>query len=148
MNMHQIKAAMARDEYAKHSGMELVEVSPGHARVSMAIRKEHFNGLGVVHGGAIFTLADFAFEAAANAHGTIAVAINVNISYLRPVTGTMLYAEASELSRSRSIGSYTVRVTDEKEQLIAIFQGMVYRKGDPIPTAACGADSPPTTAQV
>jgi acyl-CoA thioesterase len=139
--MQQIRDLMARDEYAKHSWMELLDVSPGHATVRMRIRKEHLNGLGGVHGGAIFTLADFAFAAAANAHGTIAVAINVSISYLRPVAGAMLYAEAAELTRSRSLGSYTIRVTDEDKNLIAIFQGMVYRKDEPIPTAASGDDA-------
>ena len=130
------RALMERDAYAKHSGIKLVEVGPGTAKVTMTIGKEHLNGLGGVHGGAIFTLADFAFAGAANAQGTIAVAINVSISYLRPVTGRVLHAEATELSRSRSLASYMVRVTDETDQLVAVFQGMVFRKPDPIPTAA------------
>jgi len=138
--MDAIRALMERDEYAKHSGMKLLEVGPGAARVTMTIGKEHLNGLGGVHGGAIFTLADFAFAAAANAHGTIAVAINVSISYLRPVTGNVLHAQAAEVSRSRSLASYTVRVTDEKEHLVALFQGMVFRKADPIPTAASAGE--------
>jgi len=137
--MNEIRALMERDEYAKHSFIELTDVGPGRAKASMKIRKEHLNGLGGVHGAAIFTLADFVFAAAANAHGTVAVAINVSISYLRPAAGEMLHAEGVEIARSRSLASYTVRVTDDQQQLVAIFQGMVFRKPDPIPTAVSQA---------
>ena len=39
--------------------------------------------MGRAQGGAIFTLADFTFAAASNAHGIVAVGINVNITYLK-----------------------------------------------------------------
>jgi len=134
--MEPIKALFERDAFARHLGIELLEVGAGRARVRMALRPEHFNTLGGVHGGAIFGLADCAFGAASNSHGTLALAINVSISFLRPVEGEALYAEAVELSRSRRLGSYLVRVTQEDKELVAVFQGMAYRREEPLPTPA------------
>ena len=82
----------------------------------------------IAQGGAIFTLADTAFAAASNSHGTLAVAINVNISFLKAVVPGMLHAEAFENIVNKKIGSYTVNITDEEGDLVAVFQGMVYRK--------------------
>ena len=139
--MEQIQALFQGDPFARHQGVELTEVGPGRAKARMPLRKEHYNAMGGVHGGAIFALADAVFAPASNSHGTLAVAINVSISYLRPVEGKVLYAEATELSRSRRLGSYTIRVTDEQDRLVAIFQGMVYRRDDPLPAAGGGAPS-------
>jgi acyl-CoA thioesterase len=78
--MQSVKNLMSKDQFAKHSGIELLDVSKGTAKARMQIKKEHLNGIGIVHGGAIFTLADFVFAAASNSHGILAVAINVSIS--------------------------------------------------------------------
>jgi acyl-CoA thioesterase len=85
--------------------------------------------VGLVHGGALFTLADFAFAAAANSHDEVAVAINASISYLKGIKAGTLYAEAEELSNSRRISVYSIKITDDAGQLIAIFQGMAYKRG-------------------
>ena len=62
--MEKVRQLLSKDRYARHSGIELVDVGPGTATVRMRIVDEHRNGVGMVHGGAIFTLADFAFAAA------------------------------------------------------------------------------------
>lgn len=130
--MEQIKQLFKNDKFAQYNGIELLEVSEGSARAKMEINKNHFNGIGIVQGGAIFTLADFTFGAAANSYGTVAVAINVNISYMKSSKGGTLFAEAREISKNPKIGTYTIDVTDEDGELIAIFQGMAYRKRDKI----------------
>jgi acyl-CoA thioesterase len=80
----------------------------------------------------IFTVADYAFAVACNSHGTVAVAINVSISFLRPPEGDVLVAEAAEMSRSRRLGTYDVKVRDGEGNMVATFQGMAYRKGEAI----------------
>lgn len=140
--MDAVSELMEGDLFAKHLGIALVEVRPGYAKATMPIRREHANGFGMIHGGAIFALADFAFAAAVNSHGTLAVAINVSISYLRPPEGARLHAEASEIHRSRTLASCTVRITDDEQHLVGIFQGIAYRKTEPIPTAAPRDDTP------
>lgn len=122
------------DRFANSAGIELLEVSEGSARARMRIREDHLNAVNIVHGAAIFTLADLAFAVASNSHGNVAVAVNANISFLKAAgQGTRaLFAEAREVSRNFKLASYTVRVTDDQGELIAIFQGMVYRKKDRI----------------
>lgn len=127
--MDSIAAVVHKDAFARLVGIEIVELSPGHAKVKMVIREEHLNGLGVVHGGAIFTLADLGFAAACNSHGFDAVAVNVSVSYLKAAKGGALYAEAKEVSPHGKLGACTVRVTDDAGDLVALFQGLSYRKG-------------------
>jgi acyl-CoA thioesterase len=132
--MENIMRFFKNDRFAETAGIELLEVSEGKARAKMVIKEEHLNGVNTVHGGALFTLADLAFALAANSHGTVAVAVNVNISYFKAVSSGTLYAEAKEVSLNSKLGNYTVNITDENGQLIALFQGMAYRKKDPIIT--------------
>jgi len=71
------------DRFAKFIGAEIVKAEPGYAVVEMKITDNHMNGLNMVQGGAIFTLADYAFAAASNNSGNITIGVNVNISYLK-----------------------------------------------------------------
>lgn len=121
-----------RDEFAKLCGMEVVSMSPGHSICRMKIGPQHFNGYGSVQGGAIFTLADLAFAAASNAHGRVAVGINVNITYMKAAKSGTLQAEARELSANPKLATYTVDITDDNKNLIAVFQGLVYRKSETV----------------
>jgi len=127
--MPYLKQFLNDDKFALHAGIELLEVKSGTAKVRMEIKPFHLNGVGLVHGGALFTLADFAFAAAANSHEEVAVAINASISYLKGIKTGTLYAEAEEISNSRKISVYSIKVTDEAGQLIAMFHGMAYKKG-------------------
>jgi acyl-CoA thioesterase len=128
--MTTIEAYFKRDSYAESMGIKLLEFSEGRAKAKLEITKNHLNSAGTVHGGVIFTLADFAFAVAAHSHGTVAAAINSGISFLKAVSAGVLYAEAKEISFHPKLASYTVDVTNEKNELIASFQGMVYRKKD------------------
>ena len=130
--MDPVRQLFANDRFAAHCGIELLAVSPGQARAKMVLQPHHLNGLGTTQGGAIFTLADFTFAAASNAHGTVAVAINVSLSFLKATRAGALWAEARELPRSAKLGTYTVEVKDDAGDLVAIFQGMVYRKKENI----------------
>ncbi len=116
------------DQFAKHTGLELLEADKGYAKVKMSIQPYHLNGVKTVHGGAIFTLADFAFAVASNSHGRVAMGVNGTISYMKAATAGTLFAEAHETSRNHKLGHYTVNIFDEQQELIAIVQGMVYRK--------------------
>lgn len=120
------------DRFASHSGIALLEVAPGRARASMKIEPYHFNGAKTVHGGAIFTLADFAFAVASNSRGSLAMGINTSVSFVRAATKGTLYAEATEQSLNPKLATYLVTVTDDDNAVVAIFQGMVYRKKESI----------------
>jgi acyl-CoA thioesterase len=120
-----------KDLFARHVGIELTDMSPGHAAGRLKIQRFHLNGLGLTQGGVVFTLADLVFAAASNAGRPPAVAINSSISIVKATTeGAVLTAVATETSRNAKLATYTVHLTDDAGDMVAIFQGMVYIKKD------------------
>ena len=113
--------------------MRLVELRPGFAKTCFTVENRHMNNVGMVHGGAIFTLAAFAFGAAARSGGKVAVGVNTNLSFLKATRSGTLYAEATEISRSRKLSVCTVRVTNDAGELVAFFQGTAYITDEPFP---------------
>ena len=121
------------DRFAAMVGIELLEVGEGRAKAKLEIRDEHLNGVNIGHGGAIFSLADLAFAAASNSYGNIAVAINANISFFKAADKGILYAEAIEVSKNQKLATYNVSIRNNKGEMIASFQGTVYRKEKLLP---------------
>lgn len=114
----------ADDSAARHLGIEIVEVGPGFARLRMTVRPEMTNGLGVCHGGYIFTLADTAFAYSCNSHNQRAVAAGAMIEFVAPGFGNdVLTAEAREQHRAGRNGVYDVRVSRANGETIALFRG-------------------------
>lgn len=117
------------DKFAKYNSIKLIEARQGYAVAQMEITENHLNGVNIVQGGAIFTLADFAFAAASNIKA-VTLSINASISYFKPPKGKLLTAKATEISSSRKICSYNVDIFDQNGDLIARFNGIGYIKGD------------------
>lgn len=143
------RRVMQGDRWASAAGAKIVEVREGFARVRMRLRPDHLNGVGVVQGGAVFTLADYAFAAASNSHGTVAVALDVAITFARAARTGTLTAEATEESVSRRVSVCNVRVTDDRGELVALFRGTAFRKEDSLEAvlAASRAARPRRTAR-
>jgi acyl-CoA thioesterase len=117
------EAMWKEDDASKGLGMELIEVKPGCATLSMTVRPQMVNGQRIAHGGFIFTLADSAFAFACNTHNERAVAAQGSITFIRPgKLGDRLVASAREVSRSGRSGIYDVRVTVD-DTVIAEFRG-------------------------
>ncbi len=116
------------DHYASLANAELVKSAPGSALAKMTISSKHLNALDIAHGGAIFTLADYAFGAAANSYGSPAVCLQANISFIKACAAGTVYAEAREISRRRTIGTYEVCVRDEAGETVAHFTATAYFK--------------------
>ncbi len=132
-HMDEVKHCFAGDQFAATSGVQLVELRPGFAKARLDIQPRHLNSVGIVQGGAIFTLADFAFAVACNTSGRVAVAVNMNLSCMKAIRCGTLRAEACEVSRSKHISTCTVSVTNEKDELVALFHGTAYIKDEPFP---------------
>jgi len=122
-----------RDEpFANHMGIRLRDIGPGYAVLEARFSEKMTNFNGLIHGGAIFALIDEAFGAASNSHGTVALALNINVTYLRsPRINSLLIVEAKEESRNERTASYRIEVLEKDEkgdQKIALCQALVYRK--------------------
>jgi len=119
---------MRRDPFAERMGVELLEVDEGRAVARMEITDSHCNFLGMVHGGAIFSLADIAFGAAANSWGTRSMAIHITIDYLAaPGDTPYLQAEVHKTGRAGRACHYGMQVTDDSGEVIAVLSGWAYQ---------------------
>jgi acyl-CoA thioesterase len=118
-------ALWAQDQASRGLGMELLEVGPGRAVMRMTITPAMANGLGIAHGGFLYTLADSAFAFACNSYGDRAVASAGSITYLRPgKIGDVLTAVAQMRARSGKSGIYDVQLRDPAGTVIAEFRGI------------------------
>jgi len=123
-----------QEPFARKLGMRLLAVEEGCARVEITFNEDLENMFGMAHGGALFSLMDAAFEVASNSHGTMAVALNMNINYLAsPAKGVKLTAEAKEINRTNKTATYDIRAVDEKDKLLAVCHALVYRLDKPLP---------------
>ena len=129
-----IRCKVEREPYAQKLGLRLVRIERGYSLVRMALDRGIENMFGMAHGGAIYSLIDEAFETASNSHGTVSVALGVNVNYVEPPSpGDILYAEAKEVSRSSRISHYDIEVRNERKTLIAVCRAIAYRKKDRLP---------------
>lgn len=119
---------MQHDLFSQWLGIEVLEIKEGYSRIRMQIRKEMLNGLGIVHGGIAFSLADSAFAFACNNRNNLSVALDTSINFLKPVhVGDTLTAEATEIHNGRSTGLYHIEIRNQEEVKVAIFKGTCFR---------------------
>ncbi len=130
-----IERAVKRETFAQALNMELVELDDGHSVVKMIYDPKRMGNMYErAHGGALFGLIDEAFETAGQTKGTIAVALNVNVTYVTsPKPGSRLRAEANRISETKKTESYDIKITDGDGNLIATCKALAYQTGKPIP---------------
>jgi len=122
------------EPFAQKFGIRLLNLDDGYSKVEMKLTSDMENLFGMTHGGALFALIDEAFETASNSHGTVAVALNMSITYtFPPAPGSRLVAEAKELNRTSKTAVYDIKLSDDEGRLIASCQALVYRKGVRLP---------------
>jgi acyl-CoA thioesterase len=129
------RAILEADHAARQLGIELVDIKPGYAQMTMAIRPEMANGHGIGHGGMTFSLADTAMAYASNSRNQRAVAQSITVHFLAPThPGDLLTATATEVNRTQRTGIYDVVVTNQKSERIAVFRGTTHTiKGEYVP---------------
>ncbi|MBN1545129.1 MAG: hotdog fold thioesterase [Syntrophaceae bacterium] len=122
-----------KEPFAQKFGLKLLALDDGYSKVAMNFTADMENIFSQAHGGALFALIDEAFETASNSHGTMAVALNMNITYTSgPTEGATLTAEAKETNKTNKTALYEIKVREEN-RLIASCQALVYRLGKPLP---------------
>lgn len=128
--MKSLESKIRSDPFAKSLGIHVTRIGKGTATATLRVESHMLNFHGVTHGGVVFSLADAAFAAASNSHGTTALALNIEISFRRPgLPGDLLTAAASEESRGEKSALYHLKVTNQDKKVVAVGHGTVFRTG-------------------
>jgi acyl-CoA thioesterase len=129
-------AMFAKDRASRDLGIAIEVSGAGTASARMEVTERMINGLGVCHGGFIFTLADTAFAFACNCYGQATFAAGASIQFIRSARlGDSLLAEAREQYRGRNSGIYDVKVSNQEGTLVALFRGQSRTAGAPVAPA-------------
>ncbi len=133
--MHQDAVAYFSDNdaFGKLLGIQITDAGPGYATAEFELEKKHCNCFGTAHAGVLFTLAECAFGAAANAHGKLSVAVSCSISFTKPGLLGRLTAICRETSKGPRISSYVVEISNADNEVIATYQGLAYHRRQPFP---------------
>jgi len=119
---------MQDDLFSQWLGIQILEIREGYSRIKMNVRKEMINGLGIVHGGIAFSLADSAFAFACNNRNNLSVALDTSINFIKPVhVDDQLVAEAIEIHNGKSTGLYQITISNQRNHSVAIFKGTCFR---------------------
>lgn len=119
---------LAKDRFSSWLGVRLEKLEPGGCTVTMMVTKDMLNGFGIAHGGVTFALADTALAIASNSYNKLSVALDAAISYPKPVKlGDKLTAQASQISLTHKTGMYHILISNQHQQVVAVFKGTVYR---------------------
>lgn len=119
MTLDEVRERFSHDRFATVNGAVIDEIREGYAKCSMILNDTHRNALGAVMGGAIFTLADFAFAVASNWNKNPQVSLNASVSFLGKAKGEQLIAEAHKIKEGRKTCYYEVMVSDELGNQVA-----------------------------
>jgi acyl-CoA thioesterase len=118
IDLEQLRNFFKNDRFATGSGIVIDSATEDCVVCGMDLREEHKNAAGGVQGGAIFTLADFAFAVHCNmamvcGEAKLTVGQSCSISFLKPVKGRRLTAISTCISKGRRISVYKIRVEDD-----------------------------------
>ncbi|NCI45326.1 hydroxyphenylacetyl-CoA thioesterase PaaI [Sediminibacterium sp. WSJ-3] len=129
-----VNRMLETDYFSRWMNVQVLDVKEGYSRIQMVLRKEMLNGFGIAHGGISFALADSAFAFACNSDGMITVALDASISFPKPGReGDTLTAEAKRISQTRRTGLYLIHVTNQHNELVALFKGTCYKTDKHLP---------------
>ena len=116
-----LKFLNENDHFAKENGMVITRLEEGLSEAVLTASERHFNGVGIIMGGALFTLTDFAFAAGLNSFGFRAVGMNASTSFLKPgkgIPGAKFTARAKLVSKTRRTAVFDVNVYDDMDRLL------------------------------
>lgn len=130
-SMAQIIDRVKACPYSRHLGIEVVEVSPGYAKVTGVVTSEHANWLGRTHGGWVMSIADAAFSISSNTVPGIYVAVQFNINFVgNPPIGERVWAEGRVEHQGKTLAVVDIRVTDSQGRTLATATGTAVAVGE------------------
>lgn len=121
---------MEYDKFSQWLGITILNIQEGYSKIQLTVREEMLNGFGIVHGGIAFSLADSAFAFACNNRNNLSVALDTSINFTKAVqVGDTLVAEAKEIHNGKSTGLYHITITNQQQDVVALFKGTCFRMG-------------------
>src|SRR5579862_5896086 len=128
-----LRVMLERDRFTQWMGLVIDDHGKGFCKLHFVVKEEMLNGFHNIHGGILFSASDSAFAFACNSHGLITVALDVTISFARPVKSReLLTVEAKEIFLGNKIGIYDIRTTNERNEPVCFFKGTAYRTSKPV----------------
>lgn len=128
MELNELQKLYKDDRFATAAGCRIVEANENRAVCEMLVTEGLLNAHGIVMGGAIFTLADFAFAVASNYAGVPSVAVECSIRYYAATRGKKLIAVCKADKEGRTLGHYTVEITDDTGRKIAGYTAIAFHQ--------------------
>jgi acyl-CoA thioesterase len=123
-----VEQMLKNDLFSRWLGIEPLLIEEGRCVLKMTVRKEMLNGFSIAHGGITYSFADSALAFASNSHGRKSVSVETSISHTETVKeGDVLTAVAEEVSLSNKIAVYHITVKNQRDRVVALFKGTVYR---------------------
>ncbi|MDR2967265.1 MAG: PaaI family thioesterase [Methanobacteriaceae archaeon] len=129
LNIDNIRKFFSYDNFAKSAGIVIESITKDSVECSMEIKDIHRNSVEGVHGGAIFTLADFTFGVHSNLYNLSGfdvgntVSQSCDISYLKSTRGNCLIAKSKCINRGKNMSVYQINITDDLGKQIAVMIG-------------------------
>jgi acyl-CoA thioesterase len=118
----------ATDRFAQSIGAQLTEVREGYAKAELTVEERHLNGAGVCQGGVMYTLADLAFAAVANCHGTLTLGISNTVTFLKSAQlGDHITAECHETFDHHRLPYCDMQIRNQNGELLGCMTGLAYR---------------------
>lgn len=133
-NKEEVVAYMLEnDAFSRWLGLEIKEIRAGYVCLQGKIRPEMMNGIGTLHGGVTFAMADSAFAFACNMDNRKSVALDLSISFTHAgYQGDVFTVVCQEINSTRKTGLYEVKIHNQNNQLIALFKATTYRLDVPV----------------
>jgi acyl-CoA thioesterase len=123
-----VNAMLNNDQMSQWLGIQLISVEKGNVTLQITVRKEMTNGFDIAHGGITYSISDSSLAFSANSYGTKAVSVETSISHLKPVhVGDVLTTSVEEISLSKRIGVYHIKVHNQNQILVSTLKGTMYR---------------------
>jgi acyl-CoA thioesterase len=115
--------------FADLLGIQRTAMQEGRARFEMTVGSQHLNPHGVVHGGALYSLVDYAMGGALTsrlAPGERCATLEIKINYLAAVSEGRVGAEAWVVARTARVAVLEARVQADGDRLVALATGSFY----------------------
>lgn len=119
---------LKNDRFAEYLGFEIIDFTAGGATIQVQVQDHMLNAHATVHGGLLYTLADYAFALACNSYGKTAVGLATTTNFMKSaVAGDTVTAKAIELRKNNRTGFYRIEI-ETKDEVIASVEAIAYRK--------------------